>query len=172
MNTWINCTKLPWEEALPGVLLADRASKQSTTKVATFVLRFARQPRIPFNTLIIITQKWEIPATHHELLEATARRETRSRQARNKRNYDARYATDKWKTYSVGEQVTIRNQDRPELGGPGARKFRKPWKGPYAALDRKGENLKLTTGGRNALLMPPYCGRGTRENSNFEERRV
>ncbi|CAH8545954.1 unnamed protein product, partial [Dicrocoelium dendriticum] len=160
MKTWINCTKLPWEQALPRVLLAYRTSKQSTTKVAPFELLFGRQPRIPLDACITQTQGWDIPPTHRARLEATARREIKFRQARNKRNYDARYATHKWQPYSAGANVAIRNHARPEFGGPGTRKFREYWRGPYTVLHSKGENVKVHDGASprwmNAAMLRPW----------------
>ncbi|CAI2738770.1 unnamed protein product [Dicrocoelium dendriticum] len=75
-----------------------------------------------------------------------ARRGTRSRQQRNKLNYDARYATHKWRPFNIGDQVKVRKHDHPIHRGPGASKFKERWKGPYTVVDRKGVNVKVDNG--------------------------
>ncbi|CAH8602562.1 unnamed protein product [Dicrocoelium dendriticum] len=124
LKTWINCTKLAWEDALPQVLIAYRTSMQSTTKVSPFELLFGREPRIALDTCLPNQGEWKHPAEHQERLRGKARSETKARQARNKRNYDARHEAHKWRPFRIGERVKLRNNDRPDHDGPGASKFR------------------------------------------------
>ncbi|CAI2737131.1 unnamed protein product, partial [Dicrocoelium dendriticum] len=134
MKEWITCTKLAWEDALPEVLLSYRASMQSTTKVSPFELQFGREPRIALDTCISEVCEQQHPAPHHKRLQDMARRGTRSRQQRNKLNYDARYATHKWRPFNTGDQVKVRKHDHPIHRGPGASKFKERWQGPYTVV--------------------------------------
>jgi hypothetical protein len=102
--------------------------------------------------------------TNREAVKSVAQEQTARRQQDNKRRYDKRFGSNKWRPFEPGEQVKLRNHERPEDSGPGSSKFRLKWRGPYIILQRRGVTYQICTGQTkrwvNASALRPWYGAG------------
>ena len=134
-----------WPEALPGVVFADRTSKQKSTGYTPFYLMYGREARLPVDTDTEADTK--IPEVDRPTLDEAApneikerlavieklRSETTSRaiehittaQDRQKRDYQKRRRPKQ--AFEVGDAVLLWNRRRADRKGG---KAKEPWGGP------------------------------------------
>ena len=138
-----------WDERLPYVLFAYRASLQESTKESPFFLLYGRDPRLPTETTLS-------PQPNHQCVELDdykteltvglsdawelARAQVQKAHHRQKHQHD-RLARDP--AFRVGDRVFVY---MPGLKSGKAHKFTRPFRGPYriVALFQNGAEVRPT----------------------------
>ncbi|CAH8502093.1 unnamed protein product [Dicrocoelium dendriticum] len=137
IKEWIAAKGGDWEEALPLLLLAHRATKQASTKKSPFHLMYGRQPRLPVDLEIGMWPTCRISPEETRNNRKTANRNLQATQARMM----AKFQTSKGGRnieFQIGSKVKYRDHQRYPTCGPGERKLLAKWKGPYEVVDRRG----------------------------------
>ena len=126
-----------WDEHLPYVLFAYRASVQASTRESPFFLLYGRDPRLPTEVCLDVSPsrqemdldsyKTEV-ATHMADAWRIARNNVKDAQRKQKRQYDKRTRPVK---YAVGDRVFVL---MPGARNTKAYKFARPFHGPYRVM--------------------------------------
>jgi hypothetical protein len=135
-----------WDERLPYVLFAYRASQQASTQESPFYLVYRRDPRLP--TPAAMTPKKTRTTTDlkeyglpllQKMTEAweLAHRSFGQAQKKQKRVYDQRAGTP---TFQEGERVFL---FKPAEKTGAARKFARPFHGPYRIAELGTNTAKI-----------------------------
>ena len=128
-----------WEEQLRKVCFAYNTSVHSTTGYTPFYLMFGRQARLPVDLMYNIpmpeaaAEVSEYASQLHQRFTSaydSVRATMNTKQLRQKEQYDSRIHG---KSLVPGDLVWLFN---PALPRGQARKFRRPWVGPYRILDK------------------------------------
>ena len=127
-----------WEEQLRKVCFAYNTSVHSTTGYTPFYLMFGRQARLPVDLYNIPMPKAAAEVSeyasqlHQRFTSAydSVRATMNTKQLRQKEQYDSRVHG---KSLVPGDLVWLFN---PALPRGQARKFHRPWVGPYRILDK------------------------------------
>ena len=126
-----------WDEHLPYVLFAYRASLQESTQESPFFLLYGRDPLLPSELCLNAPQEqqlWELDDYAREMTEQMteawklAQESIGRAQKKQKRYYDQR---SKKVLYSVGERVFV---FMPSAKSTKAYKFARPFYGPYRVI--------------------------------------
>ena len=135
-----------WDEKLPYVLFAYRASMQSSTGESPFRLLYGRDPQLPMETALSPTCPREemmlddyMTQTTREMSDAwkLAQKHVKIAQKRQKAQHDKKATAAE---LQVGERVFVH---MPELkSGPGY-KLARPFKGPYRVVETYTNGLEL-----------------------------
>ena len=135
-----------WDERLPYVLFAYRASEQASTGESPFYLTYGRDPRLPVPDVLVpketrVTRdlKEYGAALHQKMSDAweLARHSIGRAQKRQKHSYDQR-----------ARPPSFREGDRAFLFKPAektgaARKFARPFHGPYRILQLDASTARI-----------------------------
>ena len=142
LSKTVQKTGQDWDERLPYVLFAYRASEQQSTLESPFFLLYGRDPRLPTpallcpanakKTLDLKEYGTELQAKMSDAWEL-ARRNVTKAQRRQKKFYDQKSRPGR---FSVGERVFL---FKPAEKTGKKRKFAKPFHGPYRIVEI-GEN--------------------------------
>ena len=135
-----------WDERLPYVLFAYRASVHESTRESPFYLLYGRDPRLPTETALCQpTTKYQVDiqdyrtelVTHLSDAWHLAQQNISDAQSKQKRNYDKR-----------GNNPTVRVGDRVMVKMPGdikgkSWKFARPFHGPFRVISVTPTNVEV-----------------------------
>lgn len=132
LSQFVNESHNNWDEKIPYVMMAYRASVQKATKFSPYYLMFGREPQLvqdivfPDVEQATDTENFvdHIKNRLRDSYEETARN-LKSSHDSNKKYYDQKCSG---KNYSEGDRVWLYN---PVIKKGTCKKFHKPWSGPY-----------------------------------------
>ncbi|KFD46888.1 hypothetical protein M513_12246 [Trichuris suis] len=126
-----------WDECLPKVMMAHRASVQSSTRETPYTMVFGTLCRMPEDMLRTCDQNANTASAQVRQLKAAlakvhsnARRRLRKAALRQKHNHDRACAGSR---HHVGDWVLLKSS-KPQRGQ--CRKLQMRWLGPYCILSR------------------------------------
>ena len=125
-----------WDEFLPELMMAYRASVHDTTKFTPFHLMFGREIRLPIDVMFGRTPD---PVQEHteyakelrfrlEKAFELVRKHTKAAQKRQKDRYDRQVSGGR---YQVGDRVWLHSPAVPRGRSP---KLHRPWTGPFVVI--------------------------------------
>jgi len=135
-----------WDEHLPYVLFAYRASQQDSTQESPFFLVYGRDPRLPTPAALCPEQvrrnvdlrEYGVElATRMSTAWETARKCVQKAQKRQKQHYNTKARQPK---FAVGDRVFLL---RPEEKTGATRKLTRPFHGPYRVMTVTASNAHV-----------------------------
>lgn len=132
LSQYVNGSHDDWDEKVPFVMMAYRASIQEATRFSPYYLMFGREPQLVSDIVFPKVEQFtdtgnfvdQIKIRLKDSYERTIKN-LESSHKKNKNYYDRKCSG---KTYSEGDRVWLYN---PALKKGDCRKFNKPWSGPY-----------------------------------------
>ena len=137
IKEWLATKGGNWEEQLPLVLLAYRASPQTATGSSPFELIYGRLPRLPVDQAIGVwsTRRMTEPEIANSREKANWRLQNTQQKAQEQSTSILR---GRYKIFPPGAKVKYRDHRAHGATGPGSRKFLPRWRGPYEVVERQG----------------------------------
>lgn len=147
LSHYVNENHTDWDEFIPFVLYAYRATKHTSTKYSPFELLFGRKPRIPLEIALENETVKSFDADDYfknvtsgmKLLHDNARENINKSQLTQKFNYDEHRGTPP--KFEVGQKVMIFVEPRKKKSL--TTKFLDKWSGPYEIVENHGQTLKI-----------------------------
>ena len=139
--------KKNWDEFIPYVLFAYRASRHASTKMSPFYLLYGREPKLPVDWLLD-QPEGEPQTTERFAAEVEekfksawtlAQKHIETAQSQQKTAYD-KGVTRSSDDFSVGDQVFV-HTPQPRKGL--TPKFQRPWHGPKRIMELTETNAKV-----------------------------
>lgn len=137
IKEWLATKGGNWEEELPLILLAHRASPQAATGKSPFELMYGRVARLPVDVQIGPWNAHRLDEITLDETRAIANDNLTNTQDRRSR-MTSRRLRGKWRAFSPGTKVKYRENRSFGATGPGSRKFLARWRGPYEVVERRG----------------------------------
>ena len=142
VSMFVSESQKDWDEWIPAVMFAYRATPQASTKFSPNLLMFGRETFMPIDLMVGLPPSMETPdeqeyvtilRDHLEKAHAIARQNTKFSAIRQKKLYDT---SVKEQSFKAGDYVWLYTPIRKK--GFSA-KLQRHWRGPYLVLNKIGE---------------------------------
>ena len=142
LSMFVSESQKDWDEWIPAVMFAYRATPQASTKFSPNLLMFGRETFLPIDLMVGLPPSMETPdeqeyvtilRDHLEKAHAIARQNTKFSAIRQKKLYDTNV---KEQSFKAGDYVWLYTPIRKK--GFSA-KLQRHWRGPYLVLNKIGE---------------------------------